>query len=153
MNWVEEGGGTYVVEPVRPAQRKASSGIDELIRPLNELISPSSAFDSSHRPHSNVAILTALGNGYMTAISPIEWLTAQIIVPDKMYPSQILAGPPLASDEPDPSQRPIPMDEPSAIMVMCRVLRRRWSSQSAPKSSVRLTTEPPRKEPALTASS
>ena len=39
----------------------------------------------------------------MTAISPMLWLTAQIMVPDSRYPRKMLAGPPLEREEPDPT--------------------------------------------------
>jgi hypothetical protein len=39
--------------------------------------------------------MNAEGRGYMTAISPMECATAQIMVPLSKYPMKIEAGPPL----------------------------------------------------------
>ena len=80
---------------------------------------------------------------HITAISPILCDTVQIIVPDNKYPKNIAAGPPEARLEPEPSQRPMPMDEPRAIMVMCLVLRRLCNSDSAPWSSMKRTSPCP----------
>lgn len=62
----------------------------------------------------------------------MECETAQIIVPLRRYPMKMAAGPPLTSEVPLPSHNPIPIDEPSAIMVRWRVLKERWRSVSAP---------------------
>lgn len=51
-----------------------------------------------------------------------------------VHPINRAAGPPLARLVPLPSQRPIPIDEPRAIMETCLLLRRLWSSLSAPWS-------------------
>lgn len=49
-------------------------------------------------------------------------------------PMKRLAGPPLMSDVPLPSHIPMPIADPRAIIVRCRVPRDRWSWVSAPWS-------------------
>lgn len=62
-------------------------------------------------------------------ISPSDSIVVNTISPEMAYPSSIDAGPPLASDFPDPRKSPVPIVPPIAIICTCREdsFRDSWS--------------------------
>lgn len=56
---------------------------------------------------------------YRTAISPNACTVQNIMIPSVQYAMTSAAGPPVARADPDPTNRPVPIEPPMAIICKC----------------------------------
>lgn len=66
--------------------------------------------------------------GNMTASSPSAWTTVNSMIPMSMKQMMTEAGPPAVKEPAEPTNRPVPIEPPMAIICKCRPLRDRCKS-------------------------
>lgn len=137
------GDGDPVLEPVAPAEREAGGRVDELVGPLHEgrgegiqdgHLTDGLGDRPDHGPGEDVLRRRGL-SVFWLYIDIYIYIFSHVRHTSYLHPMNRAAGPPLARLVPLPSHRPIPIEEPRAIMETCLLLSRLWSSLSAPWST------------------